>query len=115
MTDRLPKDIPEMMARMKARGIAIGAFYARAGIQGSTWRRWASGEFEPTMRLWRRACEAYEELIAGPGSSERHGKPALSGVKRKALSSDTDNAYHEDSTIERENSRGVAGDAEGRA
>ncbi|MCA0204326.1 MAG: transposase [Proteobacteria bacterium] len=60
----MPSDIPEMERQLSEAGKTVAEMCRRAEIAETTWGRWKRQEFEPTMRLWRAATTAFNELTA---------------------------------------------------
>ncbi|OBQ59598.1 XRE family transcriptional regulator [Mesorhizobium loti] len=52
----------EIDKRRAAAGLTRKAIYERAGVDGETWRRSASGETEPNTKTLRKLSAALDEL-----------------------------------------------------
>lgn len=63
-------DWREIEAELKALGVSLGEFYARARINRSTWQRFRAGKYEPRADTARRITAALRVFRA-----ERAGKP----------------------------------------
>jgi predicted transcriptional regulator len=67
-------DWREIEAELKALGVSLGAFYARASIHRATWQRLREGKFEPRADTVRRINAALRVLRA-----EKTGNPPGGG------------------------------------
>lgn len=76
MTYPMLTEVPVMEARLKQAGVSRQTFFKAAKINQATWHRWRNGAFEPRMRTWSRACEAYKKLVGDTAKGAEAGENA---------------------------------------